>query len=599
MGSKPRPVTVIVLAWNGLEVTRKCLQTLLEVTTHPSFEVLLVDNGSTDGTAEYGKVLQGVEVFQIGSNLGFVGGNNAGIKATSNDVVLLNNDTEIVEPGWLERMQALAYSADDVGVVGCRLVNDEGRLVHAGTYMPTPSFWGQEYPGDEKDINQYCDDREVEAVIAACVYVKRELIEKVGALDEDFFSYYEDTDYCMKAKQAGYRVFCSAATVKHLENASTDVNRMDFSGTFRKSRETFIKKWKSTIEGRYTRKLTWRSFLSGEGEHALASEKILWALDEAGVDCNLAFLEGADRAELSDFRVNDMKNRPPDRDRPQVVFGPPDKASEADGTKNVGYVATPFESFKPEWVKALNSLDELWVPSAFQRDAARASGIQAPIEIIPRGVDPEYLHPGIESYPLSGRFCFLVFVEWGKASAAESLIRAYTDEFTKSDDVVLVMVTKQEEPGGEAEETVEAMRLPLERAPVVFVVDHEVPHYQYGCLYRSSDCLLVAGRSADNDARALEALACGVPAVVPAWGSAAGLVDGTAVTSYECELVASPDGPRWMEPSSKWLRAAMRVAFSGGENGRSAAASLGERLREERSFKAIAAKMVERLDVGG
>src|SRR5450756_814147 len=94
-------------------------------------------------------------------------------------------------------------------------IRDRGDLVHAGTYMPVPSFWGQEYPGDEKDIGQYVRDREVESVIAACVYIKREVIEKIGPLDEDYFSYFEDTDYCLKARESGYRVFCCGrVTVK-------------------------------------------------------------------------------------------------------------------------------------------------------------------------------------------------------------------------------------------------------------------------------------------------------------------------------------------------------------------------------------------------
>ena len=597
MSFEPRPVTVLVLAWNGLDVTKKCLDSLLRETKHPDFKVMLVDNGSTDGTPEYVRSLDGVELLENGENLGFVGGNNAGIKATTTDVVLLNNDTEIIQGDWLLLMQELAYSEDDIGVVGCRLVNDEGRLVHAGTYMPVPSFWGQEYPGDEKDIGQYRDDREVEGVIAACVYIKRELIDKIGGLDTAYFSYYEDTDYCIRARESGYRVFCSKATVMHLENASTAVNRMDFSGTFRKSRETFMGKWKTAIESRYTSMLTWRSFISGENDFAWASEKLLWALDEAGVEANLAFLEGADRAELTDFRVNDMKNRGSDRDRPQVMFGPPSRAADADGRKNVAWVATPYETFKPEWVKELNRLDEVWVPSAFQREAALASGVKTKIELMPFGVDPEYFNPGITGYPLSDRFTFIAFVDWGAGSAHKALLNAYTQEFSGKDKVVLLVVAKQIEPGGEAEEEVEAMNLGMDRAPVVFVVDHEVPHYQYGCLYRSADCLLIAGRDADNDHRALEALACGVPVVAPAWGSMLDLVRDTAVSGYDCDTIVSPEGLNWAEPSAGSLRAALRAAVDDAEGRRAAALLMGEQVRSQRSWKALASKMVARLDV--
>src|SRR5450756_160099 len=129
-------VSVIVLAWNGLEVTRRCVESILEMTEHPGFEVVAVDNGSTDGTVEYLRSVVGIRLIENGKNLGFVGGNNVGIRSNTGDVVLLNNDTEIIQADWLTRMQELACSSPDVGIVGCRLVNGEGDLVHAGTYMP-------------------------------------------------------------------------------------------------------------------------------------------------------------------------------------------------------------------------------------------------------------------------------------------------------------------------------------------------------------------------------------------------------------------------------------------------------------------------------
>jgi GT2 family glycosyltransferase len=597
-GESPHPVSVIVLAWNGIDVTRACVSSILERTTHPDFRVIAVDNASTDGTLEYLRGVDGITVIENSENLGFVKGNNAGIRAAGTDVVLMNNDTEIIQDDWLERMQEVAYSAPDIGVVGCRLVNAEGRLVHAGTYMPVPSYWGQEYPGDEKDIGQYVSDAEVEAVIFACAYIKRELIEKVGPLDEEYFSYFEDTDYCEKARGASYRVFrCGAATVRHLENASTDLNRMDFSGTFRRSREVFLRKWKDTVDSRYTRKLTWHSFISGDDLYSGASANLLRALDRAGVDVNLGFLEGAERAELADFRINDMKNRGPDRDRAQVLFGPPDMLGRADGTFNIGYVFTPYDRFKPEWVKELNRLDEVWVTNEFQKEAALSSGVKKEVLVMPLGVDPDYFHPGIAAHSLEGRFVFLAPVLWGPAYASETLLKAFTDEFAPDEKVVLVMNVTSPAPGAEVEETVETFGLPLERAPVVFVMDHDIPHYQAGCLYRSADCLVLAGREAEPGTQALEALACAVPVVATDWGPAAGLTGSGAVLGVESARVPSThEGLNWADPFYGKLRTAMRDAFENSPAMRESALEVSGRLRSERSWDSIVSKMIERLD---
>jgi hypothetical protein len=610
-----RPVSVIVLTWNCLEVTKNCLRTLLDNTTHPDFQVMVVDNGSTDGTPDWVASIDGVSLIANGENLGFVRGNNVGIEASTGDVVLLNNDTEIIQPDWLERMQELACSADDIGLVGCRLVNADGRLVHAGTYMPLPSFWGQEYPGDEADIGQYPDDRPVEGVIAACVYIKRAVIDKIGGLDTDYFSYFEDTDYCLKAARAGFQTWCcGGVTVKHLENASTAGNRMDFSGTFRKSRDVFLSKWKTPLEERYTSRLTWHSFISGRGLYSRASAKLLWALDRAGVDVNLGFLEGAERAELDDFRINDMKNRPADRDRPQVLFGPAGMLSRADGSYNIAYVFTPYDRFDEAAVKEMNALDEVWVTSESQEKAAVASGVKRDIQVMPLGVDPDYFHPGIKSCPLSGRFAFLANLEWGPGFAGPALLGAFTDEFSADEKVVLVMnvaspvddeagawASETAISGGsaEVEEAVEALSLPMNRAPVVFVVDHEIAHYQSGSLYRSADCVVVPDRSAEPGTVAIESLACGVPVLAIDFGSSSGLIDGSAMKGIPCDLAPAPGaaaGLKWADPSRESLRKALREAFEGSEEAKAKALNASEGIRFQRSWDEVARLMKERLD---
>jgi GT2 family glycosyltransferase/glycosyltransferase involved in cell wall biosynthesis len=591
-------VSIVVLTWNGLEVTRNCLDTLTGRTAHPDFEVVVVDNGSTDGTLEYLRGRGDIRLIENGENLGFVGGNNVGIGETAGDVVLLNNDTEIVRGDWLSRMQDLARSRDDIGLVGCRLVNARGELVHAGTYMPIPSFWGQEYPGREKDIGQYSTDREVEGVIAACVYIKREVIDEIGPLDEDYFSYYEDTDYCLKARKAGYRTFCcGGATVLHLENASTDLNRMDFSGTFRKSRETFISKWEGYYRSLFSRRLTWRSFLTTDDLYSEASPGLLWALERAGVEINLAFLEGAERAELADFRINDMKNREPDRGRPQVVFGPPERLDEADGTYNIGYVFTPYDAFPPEWVRPINRMDEVWVPSEFQKEAARDSGVTREVHVVPLGIDPDYMNPGIKAFPLSDRFCFLAPVGWGEDWASETLLRAFTEEFDRSENAVLVMVVESNGTGAEVEEAVEAMNLGMDSAPVVFMMDHYLPPYQRGSLFRSADCLVFPSRTSQAGRDLACSLACGKPAIVTGWGSHREMVDGESVLGVGAEPVPSPyRGVSLAQPDKSELQRMLRHAREDADALARAAVEVSRDVRRGLSWDRVASMIVERLD---
>ena len=100
----------------------------------------------------------------------------------------MNNDTEIVQPDWICSASRGGLRCARYGVVGCRLVRPDGMLQHAGTYLPLDSFAGEQIGASERDINQFPGTNDVEGVVFACVYLKRETLNTVGLLDEDYFS---------------------------------------------------------------------------------------------------------------------------------------------------------------------------------------------------------------------------------------------------------------------------------------------------------------------------------------------------------------------------------------------------------------------------
>ena len=128
-GVEGRRTSLIVLAWNRWDLTRKCLESLRETDLGGS-EILVVDNGSTDETPERLAEISGIRVLTLPENAGFVRGNNAGIEAVdpTSDVVLLNNDVTFPQRDWLARLRRCAHSTPDVGIAGCRLVLPDGAL---------------------------------------------------------------------------------------------------------------------------------------------------------------------------------------------------------------------------------------------------------------------------------------------------------------------------------------------------------------------------------------------------------------------------------------------------------------------------------------
>ncbi len=610
-----KPVSVIVLTWNGLKYTRRCIESVLQKSTHPRFEVIVVDNGSTDGTVDYLKSIKGIRVIENGVNLGFVRGNNVGIKSTSYDVVLLNNDTEIIQPDWLERLQRLVYSSPDIGIAGCRLINSDGLLVHAGTYMPRPSYWGQEYPGGEVDIGQYTSDREVEGVIFACVYIKRAVIDAIGPLDEDYFSYYEDTDYCLKAKKAGFRVFCcGSVTVKHHENVSTALNRADFSSNFKRSRDIFISKWQEYFNKRYRQKVTWSSRFSPRSVSYEISQKIIHALDRAGVEVSVTSCSDAEKLEFDDFLLNQLKSRDRDSERPVVLFCPGEEILPRDGRYNIAYTFTPYSGFPDDLAERLNLMDEVWVPSGFQKLAAEDSGVKKDIFVVPFGIDVNYYHPGIRSYALSGRFTFFCSTRWGEESCARTLVEAFTEEFDAHENVVLLLnietadgeelVTDFKNKKGwpvfssvNVESEVEKIAIPPGRAHVVFIMDQRIPLYQKPSLLKSADCVVVVDRSSENSLKVLSSLACGVPVIVPDWGSAREFIDGLSVIGVRCSQIPSPKpGLMWIDAHRDDLKRKLRTAYVNGELLKAEAHKKSDIIGGTNHWENVARLVTERLE---
>ncbi len=567
-------VAIIILTWNGLECTSACLESLYAHTPiGAEVRVIVVDNGSSDGTVEYLRRLPWITLVENSRNLGYARGCNQGIRAAPPgcDVLLLNNDTVIVGDGWLEELQRVAYSAPDVGIVGCRLILPDGRLLHAGAEMPLATFWGQQIGSLEKDVNQYSHNRTVESVVGACMYIRRAVLDAVGLLDETYVAYFEDSDYCLRAAQAGFRTVCAGGvTLVHHENTSTRVNRVDFTRVFHRSQRIFRRRWGDALRQRYVTSVLWQSEVGSASGYAVSSRELLLALDRAGVAVHLAYLYGSDWMDnqRDTHHIAAMRQRPKDLRLPQVVYAPGALFCKNSGRYRIGYTMLEVDGVPDEWVRLCNEMDEVWVPSAFNRDTFRASGVTAPIYVMPLGVSPDYFSPQIRPFRATRRYTFLSVFEWGERKAPELLLRAYARAFRRSDDVLLVLKVTNRDPGVDVHAQIGALRLPMDSAPVALILNRELPGYQMGSLYRSADCFVLPTRGEGFGLPILEAQACGLPVIATAWSAVRELLDDEiAYPLRVARLVPARakcpyyQGFRWAEPDEEHLIHLLRHVY--------------------------------------
>ncbi|MBK8596266.1 MAG: glycosyltransferase [Holophagales bacterium] len=610
-----RPVTIVILAWNRWPLTRRCLESLRTHTDLEGVEVLVVDNGSTDETPARLAEYPWLKTIRNGTNLGFVRGNNVGIAAArpGSDVVLLNNDLEIPQHGWLDRLAACAHSAPDVGVVGCRLVMPDGRFLHAGTYVLPDTVWGQQIGSNETNVGQFAGDRTVEGIVFACAYIKREALDAVGGLSEDFESYFEDTDYCLRAREAGFRtVCCGGVTLVHEEHGSTATDPAFFESLFHRSRGVFEKKWKPRLEARYTRSLSWQSILNFSTGYAMSSRELLRALDAEGVRASYSYIYGPgspfplqEPANSGDYLLNVVAGRH-DRSVPDVgvVYGQGDVFQRGHGRQRIGYTMLEVDGFPAEWVRQANLMDEVWVPSHFNREGLLSCGVTRPVQVMPLGVDVDHFHPGIKSVPNpKGDFVFLSNFEWGERKQPELLLTTFNRVFRRSDPVVLLCKVINRDPGVRVRELVSQLNLSPYGGRIAFVYNHEFPYHQLGVLYRSADCYVTAGRGEGWDMPLMEAMACGLPSIATDWGAHTEFVHdgisyplkvkGTVRAVAKCPYYT---GFSWADPDPDHLAHLLRHVFENPDEAAAKGRAATEEMHAKWTWRHAARRIVERVE---
>ena len=613
-GQARRPVSVIVLAWNGLDYTRACLDSIRTKTDFQNYEIIVADNGSTDGTIEYLKSQQGIQCVFNGKNLGFAKGNNIAIRRASldSDIVLLNNDTEIIQPDWISMLQATAYSAPDIGIVGCRLIRPDGMLQHVGTYMPVDTMSGEQIGACERDINQFPGSRDVEGVVFACVYIKRATLDAAGLLDEDYFSYFEDTDYCFKVKSAGLRtVCCGSVRVIHHEHVSTRVNGLRQSTLFEKGREVFVRKWGSKLLAeRYTHKIGWHSLMNFPTGYAISSRELATALDRNRVHVAYKYVYGPgtlfppeEPKKAETPMVDVFRSRRLDTHRPQVVYGQGDIFQSNFGDYKVGFTMLETDRIPEEWVRQANLMDEVWCPSTFNAKTFRESGVTRPIHVIPLGIDPGYFNPHIHTSRVFDGYTFLSVFEWGERKAPEILLRAFNDEFRSSEPVVLVCKILNADTSVDVHEQIRRLELKGSGGRIHVSLNHVVPTYQLGMLYRSADCFVLTTRGEGWGMPILEAMACGLPVIATDWSGQCDFMNvenayPLAVEKLVPAVAKCPyyHGFRWAEPSYSDLRRLMRHVYMNREEAWAKGEKASREVLSRWTWDNSAVKIIERLN---
>ena len=252
-------LSIIIVSWNSREYLLPCLESIFEEKESGSWQVIVVDNGSRDGSgAAVKKMFPFIRLVENGRNLGFSKAVNQGLRmSTGRYPLLLNPDTQVRE-GALGRLVSFMDSHPEAGVAGAQLLNADGSKQNSIANFPCLAtellnksllrwaFPGT-FPGKERN---YPEPIEVDSVIGASMIVRREAMEQVGLLDEDYFLFLEETDWCYRIKGAGWKVYhVPQAELYHFQGKSVETEKKRARVEYYRSRYQFFKKNRGPLQG--------------------------------------------------------------------------------------------------------------------------------------------------------------------------------------------------------------------------------------------------------------------------------------------------------------------------------------------------------------
>jgi GT2 family glycosyltransferase len=228
-------LSIVIICWNDLKVIQDCLESIYGNRPSFEFEVIISDNGSTDGSIELIRQrFPEARIVENRANLGFARGNNAGIEVSRGEFVLILNPDTIIHPGSLDRWIEFADRHPEAGGFGCRVLNRDGSYQQSARPFPTlardliaalylrplayvsDAFVSDEYLGWKGDT-----EREVEWQSGCCVMFRGELLKRLNGFDSQFFYHLEEVDLCKRGWESGHPIlFTPAATITHLGGQS-------------------------------------------------------------------------------------------------------------------------------------------------------------------------------------------------------------------------------------------------------------------------------------------------------------------------------------------------------------------------------------------
>ena len=533
------------------------------------------------------------------------------IKLESGDIVVSDSNTVGHLSGWIDSLFRASKGLPKLGVLSALILDKQRKIYfHGGYFTPnlsTPLGYGM----GEEYFGQYPGTREVEMVPFYCALISKELVKSLGIPETLGTDIFEDASYCLQAIANEFKIYATDKLIVSYQGGPKNKEEMmRYELQFSQSGAAFRERWSGLLNSQYKYPCLFSAKASGPSGFARVARGYMRGLIDNGVKVYFepldTVLDSVDP--MDDEKVNAIMSERGDMYMPQIIWGQAPYFIKNSGVYKIGH--PEFEATEaPEiWVRYCNMMDELWVPTDWDREKFRKAGVNVPIYVIAQGLDPEYFHPDIAPMQTDATesFKFLVNAAWYPRKNLHNLIVAFQSEFKRGEDVCLIVKTinlgLNEGIQNELKKIKES-----EDSANFYVREDEIEGYKMPSLYTMADCFVLPTRCEAWGLPLFESLACGVPVITTGYGAPNEILrdkdgkpyPGVLFTDYRESIAQDKyvymEGKKWAEPNMVQFAQQMRYVFENRAEEKAKALETSKLIRERFSWKAVTWPMVERL----
>lgn len=533
------------------------------------------------------------------------------IKLESGDVVVIHPDVVGHLSGWVDSLFRASRNLKNFGILSSLILDTNKKIYFHGGFFAPNSAVPLSYAMGQEFYGQYPGTRQVDMVPLYCAIISKELIEKLGipeTLGDDIF---EDANYCLQAEANGFKIYTTDKLAVVYQGGPTDKASLQaFSINFTQKAAVLKQRWGSIINTHYKYPTLFMAKVSGPSGFAGVARNYLRGLYENGVKM---FFEPLDTVfdsveDTGDEIVNSLFEERGDMYMPQITWGQAPYFIKNSGVFKIGHCEFEATEAPESWIKYCNMMDELWVPTNWDREKFRKAGVNVPIHVIYQGVDPNYFHPDYAPMVTDARetFKFLVNASWFPRKNLRNLIVAFQSEFKKGEDVCLIVKTI--DLGLNKGIKNELKDIPShEESANVYVKEEELPDYKLPSLYTMADCFVLATRGEGWCLPIFEALACGLPVITTGYGAPFEVLKdekgkpypGVHFIDFTETFATDPyvymEGKKWAEPNMIQFAKQMRYMFENRREEKAKALETSKIIRERFSWQNVTLAIKDRL----